>query len=32
LATVQGVYWRKFNGCSPVAKVQFAKVILANFR
>jgi hypothetical protein len=32
LAKVQDVYWRKTSGRSPMAKVRFAKFLLANFR
>ncbi len=32
LAKIQDVYWRKTSGHSPMARVQFAKFLLANFR
>jgi hypothetical protein len=32
LANVQGLHWRKFSGRSPMAKVHFAKFLLAKFR
>ena len=32
MAKVQGVYWRKYSGLSPLAKVLLAKVLLAKFR
>ena len=32
LAKIQVVYWRKISGRSPMAKLRFAKVLLAKIR